>query len=99
MRLRIRRRVMVRRRWVPRRVRHHPVVRAGTLLMVLFAATSLLHRAIAPAFDAQRRWGTTRPVVVARHRLEAGDVVEPGDVDMRSWPVALVAPGAIDSAP
>lgn len=99
MHFRIRRRVMVRRRWVPRRVRHHLLVRVAGAVIVLFAVTSLVSRVVAPALDAQRRWGATRTVIVARHRLEIGDVVDAGAVDTQSWPVALVAPGALDAAP
>jgi len=99
MRLRIRRRVMVRRRWLPRRVRRHPLTRLAAATVAVFVLVALAQHIAAPALVAQRRWGVTRTVVVARHRLAIGDVIEGGDVETEAWPVAVVAPGAVDVAP
>lgn len=99
MRFRIRRRVMVRRRWLPRRVRRHPLVRVGATALALLLMGTVLQHVAAPALAAQRRWGATRSVVVARHRLAIGDVVDAGAITTESWPVAVVPDGAIDVAP
>jgi len=90
---------MVRRRWLPRRVRRHPLTRLGAATVGVFVLVALVQHIAAPALVAQRRWGVTRTVVVARHRLEVGDVIDGGDVETEAWPVAVVAPGAVEVEP
>jgi Flp pilus assembly protein CpaB len=48
---------------------------------------------------ARRRWSDTRPVAVAQHDLEAGDLVSPGDVEVRDLPTTAVAETALEAAP
>lgn len=97
--MRIRRRVIARRRLIPRRVRHHPLVRAvAVIVLVLFAAT-VIQRTAASAMDARRRWGQERTVVVARHRITMGDVIEADAITTESWPAALVPVGAMEASP
>jgi Flp pilus assembly protein CpaB len=97
--MRIRRRVIARRRLVPRRVRHHPLVRAGAVIVLVLMATSAIQRTAASALDARRRWGQERTVAVARHRIAMGDVVEADAITTESWPTALVPAGAIEASP
>jgi Flp pilus assembly protein CpaB len=48
---------------------------------------------------ARRRWSDTRPVVVARHDLHRGDLLTPGDVEVRDLPTTAVADSALATAP
>ena len=97
--MRIRRRVIVRRRLLPRRVRHHALVRAGAVIVLVLLAASVIQRTAASAMDARRRWGQEQTVVVARHRIAMGDVIEPDAITKESWPAALVPAGAIETSP
>ena len=67
--MRTRRRLTVRRRLLPRRLRYHPATRwfAGGIA-VLMAVGVTQHSASSVA-EARRRWGDTRTVAVARHRI------------------------------
>jgi len=97
--MRIRRRVIVRRRLLPRRVRHHPLVRAGAVIVLVLLATSVIQRTAASAMDVRRRWGQEHTVFVARHRIAMGDVIEPDAITKESWPAALVPARAIETSP
>ncbi|MEY2446858.1 MAG: pilus assembly protein CpaB [Acidimicrobiaceae bacterium] len=97
--MRIRRRVIARRRLLPRRVRHHPLVRLAAVVVVALVATSVIQRSAAVAIDARRRWGQERTVVVARHRIASGEVVDANAVTTESWPAAVVPNGAVDTSP
>ncbi|MEY2422116.1 MAG: pilus assembly protein CpaB [Acidimicrobiaceae bacterium] len=97
--MRIRRRVIVRRRLLPRRVRHHPAARAAGAIVLALVVTSIMQRTAASAIDARRQWGEERTVVVARHRIAMGDVIESDSITTQSWPAALVPTGAVDSPP
>jgi Flp pilus assembly protein CpaB len=59
------------------------------------AVTSLVHS----AEQAGSRWSDTRLVVVARHDLAPGDVVDAGAVVVRRLPRAAVADAAGDTPP
>ena len=97
--MRIRRRVMVRRRLLPRRIRNHPVVRLTAVVALVLLGASIAQRAAATAMEERRRWGEERTVVVARDRILIGDVVEADAVTTQSWPVALVPAGAVETSP
>ena len=97
--MRIRRRVIARRRLIPRRVRHHPLVRAGAVIVLVLFAATVIQRTAASAMDARRRWGQERTVVVARHRITMGDVIEADAITTESWPAALVPVGAMEASP
>ena len=99
MRIRIRRRVMVRRRFVPRRVRHHPLVRAAAVVVLVLVVVSIVHRTAASAGDARRRWGQERAVVVARRRIAIGETIRADAIETQSWPSALIPPDAIAESP
>jgi Flp pilus assembly protein CpaB len=97
--MRIRRRVIARRRFVPRRVRHHPLVRISAFILIALIAVSIFQRAAATAMDARRQWGHERTVFVARHRIAIGEVVDAAAVETVSWPAGVVPDGAVDAAP
>jgi Flp pilus assembly protein CpaB len=97
--MRIRRRVIARRRFVPRRIRHHPLVRAGAVIVLVLVGASVLQRTAATAIDARHRWGQERTVVVARHRIAMGEVIDSDAITTESWPTALVPAGAIEQSP
>ena len=97
--MRTRRRLVVRRRLLPRRLRYHPATRwitGGIVVVVAFAVTE--HRA-STAAQARQRWGDTRTVAVARHRIVIGSTIDPASIETQSWPAALVPEGALESAP
>ena len=97
--MRIRRRVIARRRLLPRRVRHHPLVRVAALIAVVGLAGSIIQRTAATAVDARRQWGQERTVIVARARIAMGDLIDADAVTTQSWPAALVPDGAISDTP
>jgi Flp pilus assembly protein CpaB len=97
--MRIRRRVIARRRLLPRRIRHHPLVRFATAAVLVVLAASVIQRTAASAVQARRQWGEERTVVVARHRIALGAVVEADAVTTESWPAALVPAGAAEESP
>jgi Flp pilus assembly protein CpaB len=97
--MRIRRRVMVRRRLIPRRIRHHPLTRIGAVVVVVLLLGPVLERAVVTSVDTRRKWGEQRTVTVARHRIAIGSVVEADAVATESWPVALVPQGAVEQSP
>ena len=97
--MRMRRRVIVRRRLLPRRIRHHPLVRIGTAFVVALIAFSVLQHTAATAVDAQRRWGEQRTIAVARHRIVIGDVIDADAITTQSWPKGVIPAGAIDGSP
>jgi Flp pilus assembly protein CpaB len=70
------------------------------LVAVLALLTGIVVAGALRAADAARRqWGDSRVVAVARHDLAAGDVVGPGDVDLRDLPAVAVADEALAEAP
>src|SRR5687767_13071179 len=97
--MRIRRRVIARRRLLPRRVRHHPLVRAVALIAIVVLAGSIVQRTTTTAVDARRQWGRERTVIVARDRIAMGDRIEANAITTQSWPAALVPAGAISESP
>jgi Flp pilus assembly protein CpaB len=97
--MRMRRRVIARRRLLPRRIRHHPLVRIGGAVIIALVALSIVQRAAATAIDARRQWGEQRTVAVARHRIVIGDVIEPGAITTQSWPNGVVPVGAVEGSP
>ena len=70
-------------------------------LIVVVLATltgSVVARLTGRARAEAARYGSLRPVVVARGSIDAGAVIERDDVEVRSVPSAFVPPGALDSA-
>ena len=59
----------------------------------------IVHALLAAAQDARRSWGPGSSVIVATHRLEAGDAVAPSDVEARTLPAIAVPDGALHDAP
>lgn len=97
--MRTRRRVVVRRRLLPHRLRHHRATRWIVIALVVIVPFTIVQRATAAASRERHRWGDTRQVAVARHRISIGDTIDGDAVRTESWPAALVPDGAIDSVP
>ena len=97
--MRLRRRVIARRRLLPRRIRHHPALRISLVVVAIAVGGSTVNRTVQHAFDERHRWGETRTVIVARHRIEIGAVVDGDDVDTARWPLAVVPNGAFTQMP
>ncbi len=89
------RRRRLRRRWMPRWLRRHRLVYWCAALALAAVSANAIAGALADAQAERDRWGSTRHVLVARHRLDAGDVVHAGDVEDDAWPVAVVPPDAV----
>lgn len=51
------------------------------------------------AADAEARYGTTAPVLVATGGMAAGDPVDAASTEVRRWPSALVPDGALRARP
>ena len=82
-----------------RRAAVRPAVRRSAIVL-LAAATGIVVASLVSAAGAERdRWGTVRPVAVARHDLRPGDVVDAGAAEVRSLPAALVPEGALADLP
>jgi Flp pilus assembly protein CpaB len=82
-----------------RRAAVRPAVRRSAIAL-LAAATGIVVASLVSAAGAERdRWGTTRPVAVARHDLQPGDVVDGDAAEVRSLPAALVPEGALADLP
>ncbi|HEX4818854.1 MAG TPA: Flp pilus assembly protein CpaB [Acidimicrobiales bacterium] len=95
--MRTRRRLTVRRRLLPPRLRYHPATRWIALAALLALAFAVLHRTSASAADERRQWGATRTVAVARHHIAMGSTIDAGDIESRSWPLAMIPDGAVES--
>jgi len=97
--MRLRRRVIARRRLLPRRIRHHPAVRVTLVTVAVVLALSTGHRLVQHTFDERHQWGDTRTVIIARHRIEVGAIVSADDVDTARWPLAVIPTGAFTESP
>jgi len=97
--MRIRRRLTVRRRLLPPRLRYHPAARWVVLAALLAVAATVVHHTTARAADERRQWGATRTVAVARHRIATGSTIGAADVESASWPLAMVPDSAVDTVP
>lgn len=97
--MRIRRRVIARRRLLPRRLRYHPAARGVVLIALVGVLFGVEQHGAAGAAAERHRWGDTRPIAVATRRIAIGETVD-GDVAVqRTWPVALVPDGALEAVP
>jgi Flp pilus assembly protein CpaB len=88
---------------LPRRLRlllaTRPLV-YWTLTIALAAGTaSLVQRATADAAEARRRWGDTRPTLVATRAVATGEQLGPANAAVRDMPAALRPAGALDALP
>lgn len=71
-----------------------------TIAFVLAAVTgTTVSRTIGRAEATAARYGAPRRVAVMTRSLGAGDVIEPGDAEIRRLPRALVPPGGLDAVP
>jgi pilus assembly protein CpaB len=69
-----------------------------TVLLAVVTGTVVTRLVERAAADAAR-YGSPRPVAVARHAVEPGDVVDDSDVTVREMPASLVPDGALRSPP
>jgi len=81
-------------RWLGRHRRLYWVAAIALAVVTANTVTSALHR----AETARDAWGEARSVVVARHRLDVGDIVRTGDVTVERWPAAMTPRGAFGDA-
>jgi Flp pilus assembly protein CpaB len=95
--MRTRRRLTVRRRLLPPRLRYHPATRWIALAALLALAFTVLHRTSATAANERHRWGATRTVAVALHRIAMGTSIDATDLEARALPLALIPDGAVES--
>jgi Flp pilus assembly protein CpaB len=88
----------LRRRRVPRWIRRHRwLYWVGSIALAGITAHAI-SSAAGRAEAARAAWGEARPVLVARHRLDVGDVLDAEDVATDSWPAAVVPRGAVTAA-
>lgn len=91
----------------PHRARFRPglALRRDPRLWWVATATSalalgwLVSSVLAGADQVRRAWGASEVVLVARHRLEPGEPVGAGDVELVERPVAVVPDGALHELP
>ncbi|HEX2381856.1 MAG TPA: SAF domain-containing protein [Acidimicrobiales bacterium] len=97
--MRGRRPVLVRRRMRRRRLprwlrRHRGLYWVAAIALAVLTANTIA-TAVRRAEAARDAWGEARSVLVARRRLDIGDVVATDDVATESWPSTMVPRGAI----
>jgi len=97
--MRTRRRVTVGHHPLVHRLRYRPVTRWFLTGLVVVVAATVVQRTSAGAADARHRWGDTRTVAVARHRIPIGAVIDGDAVTTQHWPVAVVPDGALADVP
>jgi pilus assembly protein CpaB len=86
------------RRRLPRWIRRHRwLYWLASIALAAFTAHAI-SSAASHAEAARAAWGEARPVLVARHRLDIGDVIAVDDVGSESWPAAVVPRAAAAAA-
>jgi Flp pilus assembly protein CpaB len=80
---------------MPRWLRRHRGLYWVVALGVAGLSAHALATALTRAEHARAQWGASRSIVVARHRLDVGEVVRAADVTVASWPDALVPLGTV----
>jgi pilus assembly protein CpaB len=87
-----------RRRRLPAFIRRHRALYWLAALSLAGLSAHAIASALERADAARARWGGTQSVLVARHRLEIGDVVQTDDIEEDAWPSAVVPRSAVPSA-
>jgi hypothetical protein len=80
-------------------VARHPWLRWLLVLGCAATAGVMVARGVADLGAAHDAWGETVSVAVARRDVDRGASIGPDDVELRSWPRALVPPTASDTLP
>jgi Flp pilus assembly protein CpaB len=88
----------LRRRWFPRWIRRHRWLYWLGCVALAGITAHAISSAAGSAEAARAAWGQAHPVLVARHRLEIGHVLDAEDVAPDSWPAAIVPRGAVPAA-
>jgi Flp pilus assembly protein CpaB len=83
--------------WSRWRARRRPLQVA--IIGLAIVTWVIVHALLAGAQSARRSWGPAAAVIVATHRLEAGDAVGASDVETRALPVVAVPDGALHEPP
>ena len=83
--------------WLRWRARRRPLQVAIVGLAIV--TWVIVHSLLAGAQAARRSWGPGTPVIVATHRLKAGDAVVANDVEARTLPAIAVPDGALREPP
>jgi RNA polymerase sigma factor (sigma-70 family) len=76
-----------------------PIVYWSLTLALAAGTVAVVQRATTDAEDARRRWGETRPTLVATRPVAVGDALGPTNAAVRDVPVALRPDGALDTLP
>jgi Flp pilus assembly protein CpaB len=88
---------------LPRRLRlllaTRPLVYWSVTIALAAGTAAIVQRATADAAEARRRWGDTRPTLVATRAITTGETLGPSSVAVRDLPAALRPDGALDALP
>jgi Flp pilus assembly protein CpaB len=86
---------------LPRRLRlvlaTRPIVYWSLTIGLAAGTATIVQRATADAAEARRRWGETRPTLVATRPVTMGETLGPTNAAVRDIPVALRPDGALDA--
>lgn len=82
-----------------RTLRRSRLPRLALVVVAGWAIGSWLASVDETARRARTAWGSETTVWVVRHDVPAGDLIGPGDVELRRLPVAVVVPGAVEADP
>jgi Flp pilus assembly protein CpaB len=80
-------------------VARRPPLYWAVVALLAAAPAVVVGAQIAEARRARDGWLERRTILVTRHPVATGDVLADADVESKSWPVALVPDGAVDSLP
>jgi hypothetical protein len=88
---------------LPRRLRlllaTRPLVYWSITIALAAGTAAIVQRATADAAEARRRWGDTRPTLVATRAITTGETLGPSNAAVRDLPAALRPDGALDALP
>ncbi len=88
---------------LPRRLRlllaTRPLVYWGLAIALAATTATVVERATADAANARRRWGDTRPALIATRPVALGETLGPANAAVRDMPVALLPAGALAALP
>lgn len=76
-----------------------PPLRLVVVLLLTVVVAVAVHRTTTAAADVTARLGATTTVAIARHGVDPGHELGPGDIDLVERPIAHVPPGAVSADP
>jgi pilus assembly protein CpaB len=80
-------------------LRRRPILYWLVAVALAVASGGTVANLTARAEASLQRYGTLRPVAVATHDLDPGEVIGRGDVELRALPRGLIPSGALVSSP